>query len=109
MKRFAVELTASAERDLEALFDYVVATRSPAEAHALLDRLIERVETLETFPDRGAIPAELDAIGISDFRQLLVVPYRVIYRVVGRKVFILVIADGRRDMQELLERRLLAE
>ena len=108
MRQFAVELTASAERDLEDLFDYVAATRSAAQAHALLDRLLQRVKTLETFPDRGAIPMELDVLGISEFRQLLVVPYRLIYRVMGRKVFILVIADGRRNMQELLERRLLA-
>lgn len=30
-----------------------------------------------------------------------------IYRVIGRQVFIYLIADGRRDMQALLQRRLL--
>ena len=34
-------------------------------------------------------------------------PYRVIYRVVDRDVAILLIADGRRDMQSLLATRLL--
>jgi toxin ParE1/3/4 len=105
--RYEVRLTQGAEDDLEALFDYVAETRSPAEAVALLDKLLEKFGTLETFPDRGAIPKELEAIGISEFRQTLVPPYRLIYRVVARKVFIAVIADGRRDMQALLERRLL--
>ena len=34
-------------------------------------------------------------------------PYRVIYRVIGKQVIIYLIADGRRDMQSLLSRRLL--
>jgi toxin ParE1/3/4 len=42
-----------------------------------------------------------------DFRQLGLAPYRIIYRVIAQEVFVLLIADGRRDMQGLLERRLL--
>jgi toxin ParE1/3/4 len=53
------------------------------------------------------VPQELQALGISDFRQLLLAPYRLIYRVAGDTVYVFVIADGRRDMQALLERRLL--
>ena len=34
-------------------------------------------------------------------------PYRVIYRVLGNVVHVFLIADGRRDMQTLLQRRLL--
>ena len=34
-------------------------------------------------------------------------PYRIIYRVIENNVYVLVIADGRRDMQSLLQRRLL--
>jgi len=53
------------------------------------------------------VPRELEALGILDYRQLALPPYRLIYRVAAKKVFIFVIADGRRDMQALLERRLL--
>jgi len=34
-------------------------------------------------------------------------PYRIIYRVMDKTVYVLLIVDGRRDMQPLLERRLL--
>lgn len=105
--RFNVQLTAGAQSDLVALHDYVRGSRSVAEANALLDRLLGAVSTLEQFPDRGAVPRELDALGIREFRQILVAPYRLIYRVVAVTVYVLVIADGRRDMQALLERRLL--
>ena len=47
-------------------------------------------------------------LGIRDFRQILLPPYRLIYRVMDGTVFILLIADGRRDVQALLERRLLS-
>jgi len=50
---------------------------------------------------------ELIAPGIRDSRQTAFKPYRVIYRVIGQKVYVYLIADGRRDMQSLLARRLL--
>lgn len=106
-ERFEVELTAGAEADLEAIYDYMAEIRSTGDAEALLDALLAKIDMLERFPLRGAVPKELDALGIREFPQILVSPYRLIYRVVGQKVFVSVIADGRRNMQALLERRLL--
>jgi toxin ParE1/3/4 len=48
------------------------------------------------------------ALGIKEYRQTSFKPYRVIYRVLDRQVLIYLIVDGRRDMQSLLSRRLLA-
>jgi toxin ParE1/3/4 len=107
--QFEVELTAGAEGDLESIFDYLAENRSIEQANELLDVLLARIQTLERYSLRGSIPKELQSIGIREFRQLLMRPYRLIYRVIGQKVFITVIADGRRDMQALLERRLLGQ
>jgi toxin ParE1/3/4 len=49
----------------------------------------------------------LIALGLREFRQVLFKPYRMIYRVMENNVYVLLIADGRRDMQKLLQRRLL--
>jgi toxin ParE1/3/4 len=106
MSDFEVRLTRGAEIDLEALHGYVKDNRSAEQADALLDRLLTAIETLETFPLRGSVPKELDVLGIREFRQILVEPYRLIYRVSGKTVFVMVIAD-RRDIQALLERRFL--
>ena len=46
-------------------------------------------------------------LGIREYRELLYNLYRIIYRVLGRNLYVLVIAVGRRDMQTLLQRRLL--
>ena len=105
--RFQVLLTEGAERDLEALYGYIAEFDQPANADHVLDRLLQAVESLETFPERGAYPKELIALGIREYRQTAFKPYRVIYRVLGQQAFVYLIADGRRDMQSLLARRLL--
>ena len=46
-------------------------------------------------------------MGIREYRQTHFKPYRLIYRVIGERVYVYVIADSRRDMQSLLARRLL--
>ena len=51
----------------------------------------------------------LSALGIREFREILFKPYRNIYRVERRTVYIYLIADGRRDMQTLLSRRMLTD
>lgn len=105
--RFAVEITEAAEKDLLEIVEDVWRRASARTADKLLEGLLECVATLESFPDRGPVPAELSEIGIRDFRQLIFQSYRLIYRIIGKTVFVMLIADGRQDMQRLLERRLL--
>lgn len=107
MTRYEVLLTAGAERDLEAIYDYIAEFDSAARADHVLERLLRVAQSLSMFPQRGAHPRELLALGIREYRQIPFKPYRVIYRVIGQQVVFYVIADGRRNMQSLLARRLL--
>ena len=107
MKRFEVSLTEDAARDLEEIFDYIAEHDDPSKADHVLDRIEEVVASLATFPERGSHPKELLSLGIRDYRQTFFKPYRVIYRVVGQRVYVYLIVDGRRDMPTLLARRLL--
>ena len=104
---YAVFLTADAEHDLEAIYDYIAEHDSPQNAYYVLDRLSTVADKLSALPERGTVPAELRPLGMTDFRQLYFKPYRVIYRIVESQVVIFVIADGRQDMHTLLSRRLL--
>lgn len=106
-RKYEVFLTAGAEQDLESIYDYIAEFDCKANADYVLDRLLEVVESLTSFPERGAYPKGLVALGIRDYRQTAFKPYQVIYRVMVQKVYIYVIADGRRDIQSLLARRLL--
>lgn len=105
--RYEVLLTRGAEQDLESIHDYIAEVDSVANANQVLDRLMKVVDGLARFPERGSYPKELMALGIKEYRQTAFKPYRVIYRVIGSRIVIVLIVDGRRDMQSVLARRLL--
>lgn len=104
---FQVLLTAVAERDIESLYGYVARSDGLPQADRLLDRLMEAMEGLAHFPERGSHPRELLALGIKEYRQVFFKPHRLIYRVTGKQVLVFLVVDGRRDMQSVLARRLL--
>ncbi|MHA6820047.1 type II toxin-antitoxin system RelE/ParE family toxin [Ralstonia pseudosolanacearum] len=105
---YEVLLTQGAEQDLESIHDYVAEFDCVENANYVLDQLMEVVESLAQFPERGSYPKELVALGIKEYRQTAFKPYRVIYRVLGSQVVIYLIVDGRRDMQSVLAHRFLS-
>jgi toxin ParE1/3/4 len=105
---FAVLLTADAARDLEDLYQYIAVHDAPGKADLVLTNIEKVLGSLSESPERGVYPKELLALGIRDYREIFFKPYRMIYRVAGDVVHVLLIADGRRDMQTLLQRRLLS-
>ena len=104
---FKALLTRGAVRDLEALYDYIAVHDSPRKADYVLGRIESAFTQLSELPERGVYPKELLAIGIREYREIFFKPYRIIYRVLEEAVYVLLIVDGRRDMQALLQRRLL--
>ena len=104
---FLVQLTDDATRDLEAICDYIDQHDTPGSADHVLEQIEKAFRNLSEFPQRGNYPKELLDIGIREYREIFFKPYRIIYRVMENNIYVLVIADGRRDMQTLLQRRLL--
>lgn len=104
---YKVFLTDDAAYDLEDLYDYIESHDAPEKADYVLDKIEETFSSLAENPERGAYPNELLAVGLREYRELYFKPYRIIYRIIGMHVYVMVIADGRRDMQSLLQRRLL--
>ena len=76
-------------------------------AEAVLTQIERVVESLGKQSMRGAMVPELAVLGMPQYRQLIVRPYRVIYQKLDAHVFIVLVADARRDMQTLLQQRLL--
>ncbi len=104
---FQVFLTDDAARDLEDLYDYIDTHDVSGKADYVLDQIEQVIFDLSECPDRGSFPKELVTVGLREYREVFFKPYRIIYRVVLEKVYIMVIVDGRRDMEALLQRRLL--
>ena len=105
---FAVFLTDDAAGDLDELYDYIALNDAPGKADYVLERIEKAFSSLSESPERGAYPKELLPLGIREYREIFFKPYRIIYRMLDNNITILLIVDGRHDMQALLERRLLA-
>ena len=107
MTSFSVYLVSGARQDLLQLHRYVAGNDSLEKADKLIDDLQRTCSRLKTMPERGRILPELERIGIREFREIIFKPYRIIYGAVKSQVFVYCILDGRRDLQDLLEERLL--
>ncbi|MCL2304062.1 MAG: type II toxin-antitoxin system RelE/ParE family toxin [Planctomycetaceae bacterium] len=102
-----VFLTQDAMDDLEAIYDHIFHHDSPRRADYVVGKIEKTFEKLTLFPERGAYPFELLEVGVKEYREVFFKPYRIIYRIQCNKVYIMMISDGRRDLQTLLLRRLL--
>jgi toxin ParE1/3/4 len=107
VKRYRVRVSIDAEDDLFDIYRFIAVHDSVERADHVLDELETLCLSLAESPSRGHAPPELDRIGVTNFREVHFKPYRVIYEVSGVSVFVHCVIDGRRDMQSLLERRLL--
>jgi len=104
---FTVFLTDDAVCDLNELYDYIALHDTPQKADYVLQKIERAFSRLSEFPERGPFPKELLALGIREFREIFFKPYRIIYQIIDKNVYVLLIANGRRDMQTLLQKRLL--
>ena len=104
---FRVLLSEDAERDIEELYRFLARRDGQEAAGRIMGELEAAATSLEELPERGNIPKELLSVGIGEYRELHHKPWRMIYRIMGADVVVYCVADGRRDMQSFLERRLL--
>ena len=95
-----------AESDLEEIIEYI-ATDSLATARNILDKIRAKASSLNRFPERGRIVPELKEHGIILYSEIIVSPWRIIYRVSQNKVFVLSVLDSRRNVGDILLKRLL--
>ena len=105
-REFEVLWPETAARDLEEIIAFI-ALDSPTNARRVLAKLEARAESLTIMPHRGRVVPELRDLSLEPWREILERPYRLIYRVSEATVLIMAALDGRRDLEDLLLRRLL--
>ena len=103
---FTVRFTRGAQADLRELHSYISKNDSLENADYVAKEIVRTALTLRESPNRGAHPRELLRLGNRNYRQILFKPFRIVYRLRSKTVFIALIADGRREMASLLLRRL---
>jgi toxin ParE1/3/4 len=106
MAERAVHWTATAKYDLSAIIDYIAA-EDPQAALSVLDTLQQHAASLESLSERGRIVPELGDAGLSQYRELVVKPWRILYLPGTDAVHVVAVLDGRRDLQTLLLERLM--
>ena len=105
--KYEVRIVHVALNDLYAIYRYVAMNDLPGKAEHLLDNIHKAMSSLETMPARGNHPPELQRWGVFDFREVFFKPYRIIYEIREKTVFIQAVLDGRRNCEDLLQQRLL--
>lgn len=107
MKKFYdVRWSETSEKDLIDIIEYI-AEDNPLNAYGIFKKIKRKTFSLYTFPDRGRIVPELQAQGITQYRELVVPSWRIIYRISERKVYVLSVLDGRRNVEDILLKRMI--
>ena len=104
---YQVSITQGAEADIASIIDFLLAQGDDDFVGQLLQEFSDAFKSLEQFPSRGHFPPELAELPDKAIRELHVNVYRLIYRTIEQNVFILFVADGRRNIQQALVNRAL--
>jgi addiction module RelE/StbE family toxin len=106
IEEYVVNLTKGAETDLEEIVSYI-ANDSVQNALRILERLQNKINSLNKMPKRGRYVPELLDKNIREYRELIENPWRIFYKIDGNKVYVLSIIDGRRNIQNILIEKLI--
>ena len=104
---YNVLFTFQSRQDLFEIYKYVAWNDSTAKADKLKNQLKLKCLSLVEFPNRGHKLPELEYSESNDYLEIHYKPYRIIYKIIDKTVFIYCILDGRRDLKDLLNKRLL--
>ncbi|MBB1302128.1 type II toxin-antitoxin system RelE/ParE family toxin [Pseudoalteromonas sp. SR44-8] len=90
--------TNPALEDLNDIAEYI-ALSNLLSAKKLVAKIFAKVEHLEDFPESGKTPIELSNM---NYREVIVNPCRIFYKIDNDKVFILHIMRQERDLRKFL-------
>ncbi|WP_028574769.1 type II toxin-antitoxin system RelE/ParE family toxin [Desulfonatronovibrio hydrogenovorans] len=98
---YQIKWAAVAQSDLKQIIDHIAAD-SPESGLRILKSIREKASRLYTLPDQGRIVPELKDQGIHIYREIIVPPWRIIYRISEITVFVLSVIDSRRNVEDIL-------
>ena len=93
--------------DLFEIYQFIFFNDSKSAAITLTEKLQNKCFELEHFAERGHKIPELTNFNIDEILEVNIGHYRIIYRIVKKEVHIQFILDGRRDIQKILQERLM--
>ena len=103
-KNYQIKWAAIAQSDLKQIIDHI-AIEIPGNALQILGKIRQKASDLYTLPDRGRIVPELKDQGIHIYREIILTPWRILYRISDTTVFVLSVIDSRRNVEDILLNR----
>jgi len=103
--KYEVFWARSAEDDLVSIIEFIH-SENPIAAKNNYKKIKTKVSNLDTLPNRGRIVPELKDQGILQYRELIISPWRIIYRISEFNVYVLLVIDSRQNIEDILLRRL---
>ena len=104
MKKVKVVWTETAVKDLDDIIDYI-SSDSTNNAIEQYEKIKKATIELIEFPKSGRIVPELYEQNIIKYRELIVSPWRIMYKQDRNIVYVMAIIDGRRNIEDILMRR----
>ena len=104
-KGYQVIWTPVAQKDLEVIVTFVAKENTQA-ALKIFRTIRMKAHSLYRFPKRGPTIPELAHIPELSFRELVISPWRLVYRIKQNHIEVLAFFDSRRDLSEVLFERL---
>ena len=104
-KKYEVVWSNVAENDLKKIIEYI-ADDSPTIALKIFKNIKQKASNLYKFPERGRIVPELRDQGILQYREIIISPWRILYRISENNVYVLSVLDSRRNIEDILLKRL---
>lgn len=105
-KKYKVIWADIAEVDLKNIIEYI-ADESIVNAQRVFDKIRDKASSLFILPERGRVVPQLKDQGILQYRELIHSPWKIIYRISENKVYVLSVLDSRRNIEDILLKRLL--
>lgn len=96
----------TAENDLCGIIESL-AKDNPSQAKKIFNKIHRAASGLYHSPKRGRIIPELQEQGLLQYRELIISPWRVMYRISGKTVLVLSVLDSRRNVEDILLGRLI--
>jgi plasmid stabilization system protein ParE len=106
--KYEVIWTNVAENDPKDIIEYI-SIDSHRNALTILKNIKQSASNLYTLPERGRIVPELQAQGILQYRELIIPPWRLVYRIDERKIYVLSVIDSRQNVEDILLSRLVGK
>ncbi|MDJ0766425.1 MAG: type II toxin-antitoxin system RelE/ParE family toxin [Myxococcota bacterium] len=105
-KKYKVKWALPANLDLIEIVEFI-AEDSPATARKIVKKIKEKVSNLKIVPERGRVVPELAKHGIKQYRKFIISPWRILYQIDEKVVYVVLVADGRRNLEDILFKRIM--